>query len=181
MTSESFVSLASDAMAGLAIDFQLSLTVARADESEAVASFENATTAILVRHDAYERRVFVSLHKKRGIGASASPDINDRLRDPLNGFDVDDLIALRCPDRAVVQQNADLTSVTQLREVLTKYSGVLAEGARDVLAGNFEVFAQLADVVHDRIKRLEREGSTIGPDARAFLRAYSSERKTLDV
>jgi len=129
----------------------------------------NGTTALRVRLEPREG-LFVSLLKPHD-GIIPTRDLDDRMRDPINGFDVDDLIQARLPTFRV--PSTQPLAGKSLTRTLEAYATFLMDNARDVLSGDFSVFAVLAQLVAERIRSLESKGHSIGPDSRAFLSAMS--------
>ena len=127
----------------------------------------NMTTALRFRLEPREG-LFVSLLRLHDSGIP-SRDLDDRMRDPINGFDVDDLIQLRAPQCAV-SSKAPLDDEA-LQAALRGYAFFLSENGQDVLSGDFSVFSDLARCVAMRIRHSRREGYSLGPDSLRFLEA----------
>lgn len=75
--------------------------------------------------------------------------VDERARDPDNGFDLIDLVRLRAPTEVTPDELRVLSNAT-LTDALTRYADWLLRHAADVLAGDFAVFEQLALVVEER-------------------------------
>jgi hypothetical protein len=131
----------------------------------------NMLVAVQLRYEPREQRVFASLLRLRN-GAIPSRDIEDRIRDPINGFDVQDLIALRAPSVQIPlvppHQEAALTNA------LREFASFLMYHGRDVLSGDFSVFVDLARRVANRIREFALQGRTVAPESEAFLLAFNA-------
>lgn len=166
------------AFALLGETYGLRLLRDRADSAGSEVVLGNSKAAVRIRLEPREG-LFVSLLRLHN-GLVPSRDLDDRMRDPFNGFDLDDLIQLRSPQLHI--PSASPVTTAGLSESLDAYALFLQEHAGDVLSGDFGVFTALAQRVAGRIRAFESEGHSIGPDSKSFLaaaeRIEGSERRT---
>lgn len=141
----------------------------RKDLSGVQVTLANEAAALRVRWDSREERLFLSMFRLDRGNLPSVWDLDSRLRDPLNGFDVDDLTAARLPQLKVKQDGRST------QEVLALYQEALLSAAGEAFSGNYAIFADAARIVLRRIERLERDGLAVGPDAQAFRQAAADE------
>lgn len=157
---------------GLATAFSEAVTqlgIRELDEREdpygAQVTLGNQLAAVRVRRDYLDNRFFVTIHRLDRGPIAPLRDMIERKRDPLNGFDLDDLIALRAPDHHVDQNQ------WSERETLSRYAEALPLVAHDIFEGDYKAFDQLTRIVAGRIEQGMRDGQAVGPDSSAFLKA----------
>lgn len=135
-------------------------------------TYMNRWSAVRIRLEYRDARVFVSLFR---LGEKPLPlhwDLDARERDPLNGFDLEDLIAIRSSANDVKQVDLGPISPAELRRTIQEYAVALRIHAGDVLRGDFSVFLDLARLVARRIDALKQKGHPLGPEIENFLNAY---------
>lgn len=95
------------------------MLVVRSDRFGEEGVIGNSATAIGLRYEPRESRVFASILR---LIDDAVPrrDIDDRIKDPINGFDLLDLVQLRSPSLRVPEVSPGNTAL--LDAVLTDYA-----------------------------------------------------------
>jgi len=142
-------------MAFLVEEFGFGPPDVEVDRFGAELRYKNATTGITVRLEPRENRIFVMLYRLVGGEFPHYHSVHERDADLSNNFDLDDLIALRCPSLSVAQPFNEWLTGPRLREVLVGYARALRECASDVLAGNFRIFTDLGEIVAKRLSNLD--------------------------
>lgn len=108
----------------------------------------NKTTAVKVNLDQRENWIYLELYCLVDGKLVTNPImISDQTK--LNGYNLDDLLSIRCPDFDVANIIGKKHS-----EVLDFYSVMLREYGSDVLNGDFKIFIELEKIVRSRILRL---------------------------
>lgn len=148
--------------------YSLALTGSQEDDYGAQATLANSSAALRVRHELRDKRFFLTIHRLDRGPIASMRDMAERRRDPLNGFDVDDLISLRDAEHRIEQ--AGLPE----HEILLQYADELPRVADGIFSGEFAVFNGLAQIVAKRIEQQEREGKAVGPDSRVFMKAVET-------
>lgn len=177
MTSNELLPQLTDVMAGLMASFDLHMAFQSAGRARHECMLANATTGVHVLFDRLDNVVLVSIYR---LHDTPSPDmltLDRRIADPLNGFDLLDLLAVRAPHVAITPTVDRRHVHNSLRLVLSEYENALTLYARDVLNGDFAVFDQVADIVATRITHEITSGRAIGPDGVSFMEAYEQDRQ----
>src|SRR5713226_8350677 len=114
--------------------------------------YQSETTAVEIGLEWREQYVYVELFRLVNGKIKENPVIIGRESD-LTSFNLEDLIALKAPQMKLSPEyfNRPLT-VQSLEHVLTRYARALRDCGRDVLKGDFSVFAELEGVVKARIR-----------------------------
>lgn|GEM_PF-5309346 len=161
------------ALCDLIVRYDLEYAAVQMDADTHEVTYKNATSAVRVDLDSRENRVYVSLFRVYDDIVPAYRDINARKRDPLNGFDVDDLISLRSPgDRISQATPGRIKTAGDVEHIVYQYAAALQNVADDVLRGNFSVFFDLATIIVRRIENAIAAGYPPGPEYESILLAY---------
>lgn len=134
----SFARLCREELRSVLERYELEQLLIREDAFGCEVRYANGTTGVQVRAEPREARVFVLLCKLVegrmyvGLG-EGRPDT-----DP-NTAGLDDLTALRAPERAVQQPFQPGFRRGQLRQIVRQYAELLPMVAHDVLTGEFEI------------------------------------------
>jgi hypothetical protein len=135
----------------LITDFKFRLDPISVDDSMAFVSiigchvkYRNETTEIKVTYDWYE--------DLRGTPQVICGRLSfkDGSLDVTEAYNLDMIIADRCPGKAVNTHAED--PVEEITQTLDAYASVLAECARDVLAGDFTIFPRLRKTLASEMK-----------------------------
>jgi hypothetical protein len=108
-----------------------------------VVVYANSTTAVRVYRETREPGCLVQLFRLRLPGPPLHWGVDERARDPENGYDILDLKSIK-GGRIV-----DLGKHSLERQ-LQEYAKLLETESSAVLQGNFSVFADLAAIVESR-------------------------------
>src|SRR5215207_3194684 len=84
--------------------YSLRIMAEREDPYGVQVTLENSAAALRIRWEWRERRLFLSIFRLDRGPVAPVWDLESRIRDPLNGFDVDDLIAATHPELTVEQE-----------------------------------------------------------------------------
>lgn len=120
-------------------------------------TYKNATTAIKISLEPREGGIFVELYRLIKGKLPRHP-IKIHSDTVINGFDLNDLIALRSSPTLVVKQEIEkISRPDYLEKVLLEYANALRKYAVDILNGDFGVFLELEKIVKKRALELKND------------------------
>jgi hypothetical protein len=114
--------------------------------------YGNKVTAVDLTFEQRDFCLFVRLVKLRNGEFPANPG-EIRPDSVLDGFDLDDILGLRSPERLIPPHSgSSLLNITFFDQLVATQVNNLREFASDVLRGDFSVFAELDHVVKRRAR-----------------------------
>jgi len=120
-------------------------------------TYQNSTTAIEIRFEPRENRIFILLMRLIK-GELPNYPIFIKNESEVNSFYLDDLIDLKTPSSKVKQKKfGDWLTSQDLENILIKYATVLKQYGTDILRGDFKVFSKLEKIVKVRTEVIKKQ------------------------
>ena len=141
-------------MRPLAERFGLRVVQEVADDSYTAVLYRRDQVGLRVAVDWSEFRPFLTIYELGPEGFVRGESGLLRADGRRTAFDVDDLLLLRAPPASPVGKMLGRRDEKAAGKLLGQYAQVLQDAGADVLAGRFDVFDQLNEVVKKREQRL---------------------------
>jgi len=142
-----FFELSKEKFNYLIAEYNFSLVSTRKDGGLYEIVFQNKTTAVIVNWERHENWIYIELYRLvNGMLVTNPIIISDQTE--LNGYHLDDLLSIRCPDFSLTKFPVDDKDIVA---ILKNYSAMLHQYATDVLNGDFTIFGDLEKIVKGRI------------------------------
>jgi hypothetical protein len=167
-------------------EFEFEKAIRKADVGIYRLISQNRVTAVEIGLEWREQYIYVELSRLIKGKIRENPVVISK-KSRLNTFNLEDLLAVRAPGlRIGPEYFVRPLTVESVNYILTRYADSLHEFARDVLRGDFSVFAKLNAIVKGRLLTDPSEGIAERGDNLSFsarqrqgMTASSAQRRII--